>query len=222
MTLAAGRKHSGKGEETRARILKASAELFLEQGYEKTTARQIAMRSGVLVGSIYNLFDGKDGIFKEVVMEALWESVRESEKYLDESMGFIQRLSFPICLLLYASSKSPRIAEIISTANKNWTVMESVADSMTEWIQAKDEEHILPAEDEAFRTKIYASVGGLGTIVERMEHHPGIIDPRDAAHVVCKTLAGMFDLKADDIDGTVDKVYGILEENTILICGITV
>ena len=44
----------------RANILNTAKRLFLEQGYKKTTIRQIVQESGITSGSIYNLFDNKD------------------------------------------------------------------------------------------------------------------------------------------------------------------
>lgn len=41
----------------RANILNTAKRLFLEQGYKKTTIRQIVQESGITSGSIYNLFD---------------------------------------------------------------------------------------------------------------------------------------------------------------------
>lgn len=40
-------------DEVRQRILAAAKELFVQQGYKKTTIRQIVEKSGVLTGSIY-------------------------------------------------------------------------------------------------------------------------------------------------------------------------
>ena len=43
-------------DEVRQRILAAAKELFVQQGYKKTTIRQIVEKSGVLTGSIYYFF----------------------------------------------------------------------------------------------------------------------------------------------------------------------
>jgi AcrR family transcriptional regulator len=49
-----------KGERTRARIVDAALELFLAQGYEGTTMRQVAERAGVSVGNAYYYFSSKE------------------------------------------------------------------------------------------------------------------------------------------------------------------
>ncbi len=58
-----------KGDRTRAAVLEAAYELFLEQGYAATSMRQIAARSGLALGGIYNHFTGKEAIFSELIID---------------------------------------------------------------------------------------------------------------------------------------------------------
>lgn len=57
-----------RGERTRLAILEAAQELFLENGYQGTSMRQIAERAGgIAVGGIYNHFASKEDIFRQLV-----------------------------------------------------------------------------------------------------------------------------------------------------------
>ena len=58
-----------KGERTRHAILQAAYELFLENGYAATSVRQIAERSGLALGGIYNHFENKEAIFSELIVD---------------------------------------------------------------------------------------------------------------------------------------------------------
>ncbi len=58
-----------KGERTRQAVIEAAYELFLEQGYAATSMRQIAERSGLALGGIYNHFPSKEAIFSELIIE---------------------------------------------------------------------------------------------------------------------------------------------------------
>lgn len=53
----------------RSRILTSAKELFVIQGYKKTTIRQIVMKSGVLTGSIYYFFKNKEDIFQALILQ---------------------------------------------------------------------------------------------------------------------------------------------------------
>ncbi|MEZ0396778.1 MAG: TetR/AcrR family transcriptional regulator [Anaerolineales bacterium] len=58
-----------KGERTRRAILEAAYALFIEQGYTATSMRQIAERTGLALGGIYNHFPNKAAIFSELILD---------------------------------------------------------------------------------------------------------------------------------------------------------
>jgi AcrR family transcriptional regulator len=58
-----------KGERTRLAIIEAAYGLFLGQGYAATSMRQIAERSGLALGGIYNHFESKESIFAEIIID---------------------------------------------------------------------------------------------------------------------------------------------------------
>ena len=49
--------------DTRERILDAALDLFIEQGYDKTSLREIAERVGVTKAALYYHFESKEEIF---------------------------------------------------------------------------------------------------------------------------------------------------------------
>ena len=58
-----------KGEVTRLAVEDAALELFMEQGYHATSMRQVAERSGLALGGIYNHFSSKDEIFEAIILD---------------------------------------------------------------------------------------------------------------------------------------------------------
>jgi AcrR family transcriptional regulator len=50
---------------TRARIVRAAAELFAAQGYSQTSIEQIAARAGVARPTVYTAFTGKPALLKQ-------------------------------------------------------------------------------------------------------------------------------------------------------------
>jgi AcrR family transcriptional regulator len=67
MNIDVGPTNPSRGDATRARILDAAHQLFLQHGYHGTSMRQIAERAGLAVGGIYNHFNTKDDIFSAVL-----------------------------------------------------------------------------------------------------------------------------------------------------------
>ena len=62
---------SERMRQTKNRILETAKDIFLEQGYKRTTIRQIVERSGITSGSIYNIFSSKEEIFSSLVDELM-------------------------------------------------------------------------------------------------------------------------------------------------------
>ncbi len=76
-------KLSGKAA-TQEKILIAATELFLEQGYEKTTVAEVAQRGGVSRATVFWHFSDKAGLFREA-FNRLIEPFRVSlERNFDE------------------------------------------------------------------------------------------------------------------------------------------
>jgi AcrR family transcriptional regulator len=58
-----------KSERTRRAILEAAYPLILEQGFHATSMRQIARKSKLALGGIYNHFNSKEEIFTAIIAE---------------------------------------------------------------------------------------------------------------------------------------------------------
>lgn len=55
-------------DSTRQAILRASHDLFLQQGFHGTSMRQIAREAGIALGGIYNHFKSKEDLFTQVLL----------------------------------------------------------------------------------------------------------------------------------------------------------
>jgi AcrR family transcriptional regulator len=64
------RSHAERSAETRERIIRAVVECIAEQGFQRTTAAEIALRSGVTWGAVQHHFGGKDGILAAVLEDS--------------------------------------------------------------------------------------------------------------------------------------------------------
>lgn len=58
-----------RGNQTRSLIIQSAHDLFLQQGYHGTSIRQIANRSNLALGSLYNHFPSKEEIFRAVFLQ---------------------------------------------------------------------------------------------------------------------------------------------------------
>jgi AcrR family transcriptional regulator len=71
----------------REQIIKSATALFVKKGYDKTTVRDIASKSGITVGTLYHYITSKDDILaviQERASEDIRDFIQETEKALVE------------------------------------------------------------------------------------------------------------------------------------------
>jgi len=83
---------TGKGAETRARILETSLRLFRERGYDATTMRLIAAEAGVSVGNAYYYFKSKETLIQAFYLRTHEEHLVACVEVLASEEGFEHRL----------------------------------------------------------------------------------------------------------------------------------
>ena len=69
----------GRGDQARAALIRAGAELFAERGLDGASTREIAARAGQNVASIAYHFGGKDGLYLAVAQELIRRVERAQE-----------------------------------------------------------------------------------------------------------------------------------------------
>ena len=87
-----------RGESARLAVEDAALELFMERGYHATSMRQIADKSGLALGGIYNHFKSKDEIFEALIVnkhpyKKVLPLIQEAEgETMDEFLGNATRI----------------------------------------------------------------------------------------------------------------------------------
>lgn len=77
---------------TRAAILSAARNLFVEKGFEKTITRDITTKAGIAAGTLFNYFPSKEALGLEIICEELEEAKQDytqllrGEEALDEAL----------------------------------------------------------------------------------------------------------------------------------------
>ncbi len=99
-------------DETRQKILISAKELFIKQGYKKTTIRQIVNKSGVLIGSIYYFFKNKEEIVQSLVLGIFDASDELVGKHFGERESPAFLYAFMCAVELKAVEMDERVNEI--------------------------------------------------------------------------------------------------------------
>ncbi|MEM7480303.1 MAG: TetR family transcriptional regulator [Acidobacteriota bacterium] len=81
-----------RGEKTRARILEAALQLFLERGYDNATMREIAATAGVSLGNAYYYFQSKEHLIQGYYERSHDEHLAACDPLLTAERGLEGRL----------------------------------------------------------------------------------------------------------------------------------
>ena len=74
---------SEKGKKRYELIVKTALELFLKNGYEKTSLSDIVAISGGSLASIYTFFDSKEGLFQAIIEQEIDALIKEVYERID-------------------------------------------------------------------------------------------------------------------------------------------
>lgn len=213
-------KRARRTEEMRRRILDASLRLFIQQGYEKTTTRQILNEVGILNGSLYNIYSSKEEIFSDIVMMALEDAIRQTPEFVPADTPPCLKLGFFLNAQIYLSARSPRIAELLMMAYKHWDIHGRATEALRKWLESIDLDNTLRSDSPDFMLRLEACMAMTGTYVERLYREPGSMDPLDAMPLVINTVANIMGLQFKTDREEISRFIEVLGDREYRICGI--
>ena len=108
-----------KAEQTRQKILDVSLALFLKQGYEKATMRNIAKEAGLAPGAAYYHFESKEHIIFDFYEKSYEEHLPIVEKVLAKEKDFKKRLAGAVKAHMQMAGHYHEISKILFTTAVN-------------------------------------------------------------------------------------------------------
>jgi TetR/AcrR family transcriptional regulator, regulator of cefoperazone and chloramphenicol sensitivity len=81
------------GEASRARLLRSGLQLFAQQGFAKTSTRELAEHAGVNVASISYYFGDKAGLYRAVFFEPMGSPQDDIARYNGPGLSLAQALA---------------------------------------------------------------------------------------------------------------------------------
>lgn len=85
------RSHAERSAATRAKILAAVVDGIAEHGFQRLTAQQVALRSGVTWGAVQHHFGGKDALLRAVLEDSFERFAERLERVVPEGTSLTQR-----------------------------------------------------------------------------------------------------------------------------------
>ena len=115
---------SEKGKKRYELIVKTALDLFLKNGYEKTSLSDIVAISGGSLASIYTFFENKEGLFQAIIEQEIDDFIKEIDEKIDLKIfhsleEFLTKFA-TIILSIVCTKKSVLLSRtMISESSKN-------------------------------------------------------------------------------------------------------
>jgi len=205
-------------QEMKDKILTTAGFLFTEKGYSKTTMRQISLKAGILTGSLYNVFPGKEDILKTMMNISYDSAFKQFERHFDTEGDLLVALAFPLGLEFYSASRNNRAAEILHEAHSSWKVVSSMVDRTMEWVAGRMKGYGLKYDLDETKDRFLALLGAVGNLISKM-HFTSEGDYKKNLKRSLEIFCALFQLPAYDLDSTVEKMDDMLSGNDIVLGG---
>ena len=129
----------------RPKVIRASAKLFLERGYSKTTTRELAKSAGVNVSTMNRYFGSKENILCELVTFVLGGQFKAAHQLLAEKTDDpILYYAAETTLQLYMAEGSEAVRELYSAAYSMPRSAELIRRAVTEKLVSRIFREYLP------------------------------------------------------------------------------
>jgi AcrR family transcriptional regulator len=203
------------------RILEVSRDLFIEEGYKKTTTRQIIQKAGILNGSLYHFFENKEAIFKHIMVDIYEETENLSknlaEKYSDSILGF----ALLPALQLYVVGKHEKLAELFHEAYSAWPILDLFTKKTSERMQNLFHDYNPDFSEQDYYLNTLSIVGCARNFIAE-SYFMGDIDYQDKLAIALKMFQLLFNIPAFDVSKTIAKIDHIINTEEIVIYGVRI
>lgn len=194
-------------------VLSVSADLFLENGYDKTTIRMITDMLNIHIGSLYYLYPNKEEILKTMIYAFYGDILCNSSRITRESGKDIMMMLLPPAFLLYSASRSKRLARLLYQSLSSRSLMVEVLDQTYRWFSRFD---IGSNDTQGFFVDYQFLFGGLGNMIGEISEDENYIDIRCFLAKYSDAAFGILGVqRPDDIRQMIDEACNIAEKEDI-------
>ena len=114
---------SEKGKKRYELIVKTALDLFLKNGYEKTSLSDIVAISGGSLASIYTFFESKEGLFQAIIEQEIDALIKEIDEKIDLKIShsleeFLTKFA-TIIFSIICTKKNISLGRMMSEGSKN-------------------------------------------------------------------------------------------------------
>lgn len=203
-----GKKREQQSAQVRRQIIDSARQLFLQQGFDATTMRQIGEAASVTTGSLYHFFEHKDAIFLEIVREVFAVADTLARQTLHNDPDPYLNLMLELGVQLKTAFSNDAIAGLYLAAHHSPTVTGFILDSAT----ARNRQLFgqLNLDDAELRVRTLLLKGCLTSLIEERVYR-GQADLRRCLDTLLTQSCRLFELAEPRIAEQVSRTLQLLD-----------
>lgn len=147
------------GMVTRRKILSVAMKLFLEKGYEKTTAKEVAETAGIISGSPFFQFGNKEGVLLDLVQKMFHGQFATAGDLAGTTADPLLIYAMETALQLHIAEMSDELRELYVTAYTLPRTAAYIYENMIDKIEAFFTPYLPGAEKNDFYELEIAAAG---------------------------------------------------------------
>jgi AcrR family transcriptional regulator len=199
--------------ELKNRVLKVAGKLFVQQGYSKTTIKQIIKEARITTGSLYHFFTNKEDILMHISQDVFAMAAGMSDGFISNDSDPDLRFSLEIALQLYCMLRYEKIAEIYHTAYNSWQISELIVRLGSIRNEELFKRYNLDFTEDDYHARTLAIKGILHSFVDELVNAGRNVD-HERIYGIVEMMLLIFNVPADQIKKTIKKTRRIISTNT--------
>jgi len=108
------RRNSRDPEATRAALVEAAEEIFLEKGFGNTSLSEIAKRAGITKSLIHHYFGSKEGLWREVKTRRFMHYANRQMEMLQQAQPSAELLKASVAFYFDFLRRNPQIVRVLA------------------------------------------------------------------------------------------------------------
>lgn len=204
-------------DSSKQKILTAAMELFFEQGYENTTTRQIIQKAGVLNGSLYYFFKGKENILESIAMTQLNKAFMYADERLKVSDDPMTVLLFPLAIELYTAEHSRKAADFLFCAHSSLEITDKIITMIHRWVLAHYPEYADKMSTEEFKLNFLVVTSLQRSFLGEYSRGNTWIQYRKCLTTLMKSVSVLFNIPVSNFNMMVDTICKKVETEKIIV-----
>jgi len=176
------------------RIIKISRRLFLEQGYDKTSVRQILNKSGLSTGSLYHFFKNKEELLLSGLHDALLDISRLTDKIAVECQEPLLRYALDVALATCEIFKHKHLLNLYKAISQTESVDHEVINIKVNKMKKLLNDLNLHFSDKEIHSRILAIHGATKALMMATINEQLLVNPEDIYSLIINMALSEFNI----------------------------